>query len=188
MDVQIPRVLNRAQFGILLIFAGAGLLFLCTKVYAIRVTTDGGGTSVYRTGITGNLLAGAAAVALAGSAVAFATAKIGILRVFALLPLLLAAVMTMGAYVMFRGHVSIGPAAVEVPAYGLSGRHHTLAYAELGGVVIDDEAVEFVRKDRSKVVVPRGDLVRASLEDLVPVLESHGVAVDDNAVSGAAGR
>jgi hypothetical protein len=149
------------------------------------VIVHAGELAIYRFNVGMVVLTAVACLAILICALAIATAKIGLLRIAALVPAAMAVLLALVTIDTIHSHVTVGPQYVEVPQMGLWNRPHSqFKYDDLAAVVHDpkERNLHFIRKNGEAITVPRGDLSTAALPAIVNALREHNVHfVDDNA-------
>jgi hypothetical protein len=171
--------MSRFRLAILLLVPAAATLFLTTRFMNVRATPTPAGDTVYAYGPVVPISTAVAAAFTFASAVLIASARIAWLRLFALLPLGLALLLTGAAVSVARDYASVGPGHLVLPARGFPWREHRrISLNELDRVTITrDEAIRFDLRDRTSITVPLGDLTRAARPQIDQALAARGVLV-----------
>lgn len=179
--------MTRFRISFIAIMAAAAVLFFSTKSMQIRASREGDELAYAFTGMSVLLPCVSAGLMFAATFL-IAAGKHGLLRLFGVLPAILGLMLCFVVHSMVTDRVIIGPNALILPARGFPFRsHERIAFSELEVVVLKtspstrqsrdsrSDNLEFVRKDRSDVVIPVGDLVTAAMEQICDALESHEV-------------
>jgi hypothetical protein len=177
--------MSRPRLAILFIALAAAALYLNVKtVLKIHITTSPVET-VYTFSPLAAVLTAAAAVFAFAAAFFFATAKLGLFRLFALLPASLGLLLSIATYDVATDHLTITPTTLLLPGRGLCSRpYERLVLSDLLSVMVtsdgENRQMEFYKKDHSRVTIPLGDLMRAAQRDIVKAPEASDIPLVDD--------
>jgi len=170
----------RFRAGFALILVGAVFLFGATKFGGISFTSSGS-TLIYKESVASAVLSIFAAVSMFASAFLMISSKVGTYRFFSALPILLGALLLLGAIAEIQDHVIISDRSLTLDRMGFFFKSIELPYADLRNAEFqsDKKEIVFHRKSQSDVSIPMGDLVMASMDQIRSALQSHGVEISD---------
>lgn len=169
----------RVRFGFLLILAAAGLLFVNDRGVTVDVTERPGET-VYAFRTIAAVVTGVAGVLCLAAATIIGFARIGLVRWYGILAVLVGLLLCGGAYETATDYLIIDESGMTLPGRGFPFRpHETVRFDELAGVraLPNKGDLEFDRKNRTHFCIPRGDLVRKAEPAISRALKEHGVVV-----------
>lgn len=177
--------MQRFRLAMLLWFVAAGVLFLASKTTGVE-SDDREGQVVYCLSAWAVILPAIAGTVGLASACLTATARIGLVRLFALLFAGLTLMLFCASYDAARSHVTITNTELILPMRGFPHRqHYRVKFADIAAVMVDREREELTitTGGGATTIIPFGDLVRAAYKDITAALASHNVPLFDGAIN-----
>jgi len=170
----------RFRAGFALILVGAVFLFGATKFGGISFTSSGS-TLIYKENVASAELSIFAAVSMFASALLMISSKVGTYRFFSALPILLGALLLLGAIAEIQDHVIISDRSLTLDRTGFLFTSVELPYTDLQEAEFqsDKKQIVFYSKSRGAIYIPMGDLVMASIGKIRFALMSHGVEISN---------
>jgi hypothetical protein len=166
----------RVRVGFALILIAIVLLIVSSKVGGVHIVSNGS-TLTYKENVASTIVGFCAGACLLILAVMIATARIGLRRLFAVVALFLGFFACLISYSTIQDYVMIGEKSLVLSPVGFQPNHVTINYDELEEVVFlsKQSDIEFHKNDQSRVTIPMGDLVQASLPQIKAALRSHDI-------------